>query len=229
MIAIIIPTHNESKVIGHSLANLVDVLNPGDEIIVADGMSTDDTRDIVRSYSYVRLVETTKGRAVQMNQGAALASSNSEYLLFLHADNLMSKQNYKSLRSVLLECRPYWGWFPIELDSPKIAYKLLETLSNLRTTVSSSPLGDHGIYVKRELFEQIKGFPPIPFMEDIEFVKSLKSLAPGTRINSSLLTSTRRFEAKGLIPTIYIMWKLRLLYHLGVPINSLGRQYEDIR
>jgi rSAM/selenodomain-associated transferase 2 len=212
MVSIIIPTYNESKIIGGMLDRLCKMVSPSDEIIVVDGLSEDHTKDTVRRYSRVKLLLSPKrGRAIQMNLGASQAQNR--YLLFLHADTLIDMRSLELLKQEINSKKIIWGWFPIKLSSNKLIFRLIEKGANLRARVTRTPLGDYGIFVEKELFQKIGGFPEIPIMEDIEFVKRIKRAYPvGVEIKSPIQASARRFEKYGIIKTLLVMWTLSPIY-----------------
>lgn len=227
MISIVIPTYNESAIIERTLKGLIESISLEDEVIVVDGLSEDNTKEIVRKFPRVILITSQRGRATQMNTGAGIAKG--EYILFLHADVLINEGCIYMLKNRINKDRIQWGWFSIELDSPRLIYRVLEAGANLRNRITGSPLGDHGIFVRRDVFYRIGGFPEIPIMEDLEFVRKIKAISKGVEIKSSVKTSVRRFEDSGVIRTSLRMWILRILYYLGIPPEKLARYYSHIR
>lgn len=227
MISIVIPTYNESATIESTLNELLGILLSDDEIIIIDGKSEDNTQEIVRTFPQVKLFSSRRGRAIQMNVGAQKAKN--ECILFLHADNIANADCLNMLRDEIKTGRISWGWFPIKLNSPKLVFKILERGANLRLKFTGTPLGDHGIFVKKEIFDKIGGFPEIPIMEDLEFVRKIKRVMKGTQINCPIGTSVRRFEKSGIVKTFITMWVLRFLYYSGVSTGKLARYYEHVR
>jgi len=227
MISIVIPTYNESAIIEGMLNSLIQSISSEDEVIVVDGMSEDNTREIVGGFPGVILITSPRGRAVQMNAGAERARG--EYILFLHADVLVSENCISMLKNQIMENGIQWGWFSIRLDSPRFIFRVLETGANLRNRLTGIPLGDHGIFVKRDVFHDIGGFPEIPIMEDLEFVRKISIISKGVEVKSPIKTSVRRFENSGIIRTFFRMWILRILYYLGMPPEKLTRYYIHVR
>jgi len=227
MISIVIPTYNESSTIEGTLINLFEIISTGDEVIVVDGFSEDDTKEIAGKFTKVKLFNSKRGRATQMNSGAE--KTNNEYILFLHADTTISATCLTMLKNEIISNRIGWGWFPIKLNSPKFIFRVLELGANMRTSFTGTPLGDHGIFVKKDLFFEVGGFPDMPIMEEIEFVRKLKKISKGVEIQSSVRTSVRRFERSGVLKTFVTMWILRILYYLGIPTKTLLRYYSHIR
>lgn len=227
MISIIIPTLNESTTIGTNLLQLSLIKSPEDEVIVVDGESNDNTSDVVKTYPCVTLIKSDKtGRSAQMNYGAAKARG--DYLLFLHADTKIDEEAIRKLRMESDKKTP-WGWFNIRLDSEKRIYRILETLARWRTMMVSEPLGDHGIFVRRDIFEEAGGYPDVGLMEDVELVRKLKDFGEGKRIEHYVLTSVRRFEKQGITKTLVNICLLRTLYFLGVSNERLSKKYNNVR
>ena len=226
MISIVIPTYNESAIIGSTLAKLNEITTSQDEIIVVDGSSEDNTREIAREFPNVILIISRRGRASQMNAGAKIAKG--EYLLFLHADVQIDEICLSMLKNRICGNEIQWGWFALTLDSPRFIYRVIEMGANLRNRFTGIPLGDHGIFVKKDMFDIIGGFPEIPIMEDLEFVKKMNIVTNGIEIKSPLKISVRRFEHSGIIRTLSRMWVLRILYYFGVPPERLTKYYRKI-
>lgn len=227
MISIVIPTYNESAIIEGTLNSLIQSISSEDEVIVVDGMSEDNTKELVGKFTRVILITSRRGRAPQMNTGAMIAKG--EYILFLHADVLINESCISMLKNQIIENGIQWGWFSIKLDSPRFIYRVLETGANLRNRLTGVPLGDHGIFVKRDVFHDIGGFPEIPIMEDLEFVRKIRIISKGVEVKSPIKTSVRRFENSGIKRTFFRMWILRILYYLGMPPERLVKYYNDIR
>jgi len=228
MFSFIIPTLNESSTIADTLNVLLNVIDRDCEIIVVDGKSEDNTVEIVNSFSNVTLIKNCKrGRAVQMNRGAAEAKN--EYLFFLHADTTVDSIGYAKLVNEVSKNNLKWGWFSIKLNSPRFIFRILETLASYRTKIAHEPLGDHGIFVKKELFQKIGGYPEIPIMEDIELVKKLKNISRGKRIDHYVLTSVRRFERGGIFTTVFNISMIRIAYYFGKSPDTLSSWYLNHR
>lgn len=228
MISFIIPTYNESALIEETLSNLIYAISDDDEIIVVDGKSEDKTLEIVNRFSEVRIIKCKqKGRAAQMNMGAEKAQK--EFILFLHADSSINSIGINKLKQTIKNHNVSWGWFDLKLHSPRKIYRVLETLAQFRTRVISEPLGDHGIFIKKEVFNNVGGFPKIPIMEDVELVKKLKTVSKGTRINHGVESSVRRFENCGIIKTSLNMIFLRFFHFFGVSPQTLAKYYRPER
>jgi len=158
-----------------------------------------------------------------MNAGAVSATCS--FLLFLHADVIIDRPCLEELRSITSDDKVMWGWFSFRLKSPRSAYRIIEVISNWRNRVTGIALGDHGIFVRADLFRKIGGFADINLMEDIELSRRLKSVMRGVEIKTPVNISVRRFENEGIVYTLFRMWFLRMLYYLGVNTDTLTRYY----
>ncbi len=218
-VSIIIPVLNEAD----RMASLLDGLPPGTEIIVADGHSDDDSARIAARHG-ARVISTARGRAVQMNAGAAQARG--DVLLFLHADTELPEDFLCELGR-FQSSRKAWGRFDIHIGGRNLMYRLIERMMNLRSSLTGVCTGDQAMFVRREIFEEVGGFPPIPLMEDIEMSRKLGRYSRPFIVKSRVRTSPRRWREGGIVSTILLMWRLRLAYFLGVkPDRLVGQYYE---
>src|SRR5437016_2668350 len=223
-ISIIIPVLNEEKSIGATLAAL-QRLKP-DEVIVVDGGSIDGTREICASFG-VPAFPSPPGRAMQMNHGAGQASG--DILLFLHADTLLPDSALNDIRTVMENSRCVGGRFDVELDGDHWMLCVIAAMISLRSRLTKTATGDQAIFVRREIFEKIGGYPDIPLMEDIVFSRALKGMGKMACLRSRVITSARRWKMEGVWRTIWKMWTLKFLYLLGIPPARLKRYYSDAR
>ena len=223
-ISVIIPTLNESDNIVATLDRLKPFRQEGHEVIVVDGGSTDETVKLAESRAD-KVITSAPGRALQMNTGANQASGN--VLWFLHADTLVPDNATQLILDTLENKKNQWGRFDIRLSGKHLLLRIVERLMNFRSRTSGIATGDQGIFVRREVFEAIDGFMPIPLMEDLDISKRLKRLSSPCCLNEKLITSSRRWEEKGVMRTILLMWRLRLAYALGVSPEKLAHAYKS--
>jgi rSAM/selenodomain-associated transferase 2 len=219
-ISIIIPALNEAQHL-HALLPALTGLAGVVEVIVADGGSCDGTPAAVRA-SGARLVCAERGRARQMNAGAA--GARGDILLFLHADSRLPVDATALIESVVTAHRP-WGRFDLRLSGRHWLLRIVERMINWRSALSGIATGDQAIFVRRDLFERVGGYAELPLMEDVELSRRLRVLARPCRIRQPLLTSSRRWEHHGMVRTIVLMWWLRLAYFFGASPETLARRY----
>jgi len=218
-LSIIIPVLNEADSLDQGLARLFShrwVLDDC-EVILCDGGSQDDSLEIARRYP-CRIVCSARGRATQMNQGAAVARGR--HLLFLHADSILP-QNLDRL----FPGDARWGHFRLRLDNAAFVYRMIEFAINLRSRVTRVAGGDQGLFFARDFFNGLGAFPPIPLMEDIAICKKARRKARPEIIEAAMHSSSRRWQNNGVVKTILLMWSLRLAYWLGVDPARLHRLY----
>jgi rSAM/selenodomain-associated transferase 2 len=219
-ITIVVPALNEAAGIGACLHALQPLRGRGHELIVVDGGSTDTTAALA-SEQADRVVQAPRGRARQMNHGAALAQGG--LLWFVHADTRVPEEADALILDALSGAP--WGRFDIHLSGRGPLLRVVEALVNLRSRVSGIATGDQGIFVRREAFEAVGGFPDIPLMEDVAIGRLLKRLARPRCLRAHLTTSSRRWETRGTLKTVWLMWRLRLAYALGADARDLARRY----
>ncbi len=222
-LSVIIPVYNEEKV----LPALLDSLRPLEgraEVLFVDGGSTDRTAAMIPPSC--RLIRSEKGRARQMNAGAA--ASTGDVLLFLHGDSVLPPDALAEIEHVMAAHRA--GCFGIAFRCRDVRMKCCQALSNLRVRVWDVAFGDQGIFLRRELFFELGGFPELPLMEDYQL--SLDLRARGVRFamtRSRIVTSPRRFLQGGPLRVMARMWRLRAMYRKGADIDAIAALYKDIR
>ncbi len=220
-LSIIIPTLNEAETIRQSLLSLQYLRKLGHEIILVDGGSQDATCFIAHPLvDHILISEPGRGR--QMNLGAKIATG--KILIFLHADTLLPQDAEMELSR--LSGQQFWGRFDIKLSGTKKIYRLIEKMINIRSRISGIATGDQAIFMTRELYEKVNGFPDIPLMEDVAVSKKLKKIAPPVCLDANVVTSSRRWESRGVINTVLLMWILRMQYAMGVTPEKLANRYE---
>jgi len=218
-ISFVIPVLNEEGRIGPLLERLA-FCYPDSERVVVDGGSVDGTLAEAESVC-AGVLRSAAGRAVQMNEGAAAATG--DYLFFLHCDTLPTI-SAQDLQAYLAEA-PDWGFFRVRLSGSHWMFRVIERAMNLRSRLSKVATGDQMIFLRRELFEQTRGYAAIPLMEDIEYCKRLRRIASPAVLREVVETSSRRWETRGIASTVLRMWCLRLAYFLGIPASRLQDYY----
>ena len=164
-----------------------------------------------------------RGRARQMNHGAARAKG--EVLLFLHADTHLPEGALSPIRNALADGRHDWGRFDVAIEGRSAWFPLIAAMMNRRSRWSGIATGDHALFVRHRLFNDVGGFPDQPLMEDIELSRRLRRCGAPACLRERVVTSGRRWERGGVWRTIVLMWRLRLLYWLGVDAHKLAKAY----
>ena len=221
-ISIIIPTLNEEIAIESLLQQLQPYRQQGHEVVVVDGGSKDKTIAMAESLAD-KVIQSEAGRTTQMNAGAEKGSG--DVFWFLHADSIIYENAINNIQFYLNEKNKDWGRFNVKLSGSHFMFRIIERMMNLRSCISGIATGDQGIFVKRTIFEQVGGYPAQPLMEDIELSKKLKKISPSVCVKNVIITSSRRWEQKGILRTVLLMWRLRFLYWLGVSADKLAGQY----
>jgi rSAM/selenodomain-associated transferase 2 len=222
-LSIIIPTFNEGAIIRASLKALAPMRSAGHEIIVVDGGSHDDTVSNAQPLAD-RMISCERGRARQMNAGAKAARGN--VLVFLHADTLLPLNADSLIIDGMRQSSKNWGRFDIRLAGRRPPLRIVETLMNWRSRLSGISTGDQCLFVRREVFEAIGGFPDIALMEDVAISRLLKRHGRPLCIRNKVITSSRRWEQRGILRTVLLMWRLRLGYFFGEDPRHLARLYQ---
>ena len=221
-LSIVMPCLNEAARIAKTLERLQPLRQRGVEVIVVDGGSSDGSAALAASLAD-RVLDAPRGRASQMNAGAAVAHGN--VLLFLHADCTLPADADRAILAGLAASGKQWGRFDVELASTHPLLKLVAAMMNLRSRCSGIATGDQGIFMTRALFAEIGGFPMISLMEDIALCKNAKSRNAPLCLRERIVVSPRRWEQHGIWRTIFLMWRLRLEYFLGADPARLAMRY----
>jgi len=223
-VSVIVPTLDEERTLDATVAA---ARQAGlTEIIVVDGGSRDRTVDVARACAD-RVLRGDRGRAAQMNAGAAAARG--DVLLFLHADTRLPPGCRRAIAHALVDERVVGGRFDLRLDAPGIPYRVVERMISLRSRLTRVATGDQAIFVRRSVFERLGGFPPLPLMEDIAFCRALKRAGRIACLHERVVTSARRWQRRGVVRTVLLMWMLRVAYYAGVSPARLARAYSDAR
>jgi rSAM/selenodomain-associated transferase 2 len=223
-LTIVLPVLNEAAIIVAALQALAPLRARGAEIIVADGYSHDGTAQLAEPFAD-RIITVRRGRSAAMNAGAALGIGDA--LLFLHADTALPDGTDRLIDAALAGSA--WGRFDLRIAGSHPLLAVVARMINLRSRLTGVATGDQAIFVTREAFEAVGGFPDLPLMEDVAISRRLKRLCRPYCVATPAVTSGRRWEQNGVIRTILLMWRLRLSYYLGVEPALLAELYDAPR
>jgi rSAM/selenodomain-associated transferase 2 len=213
-LSVVVPVLDEAARIRDALRALAPLRARGHEVIVVDGGSSDGTAEVAAGLCD-RVVNASRGRALQMNAGARAATG--DMLLFLHADTRLP-----AAAEILVFGAPIWGRFDVRIEGRHPLLKVVAWAMNLRSRLTGIATGDQAIFVRRAAFP---GFPEIALLEDVAFSAMMKRRARPACLRAKVLTSGRRWESRGVLRTIFLMWRLRLMYFFGARPDDLARLY----
>jgi rSAM/selenodomain-associated transferase 2 len=219
-ISIIIPTLNEAETVGPLLSQLQGLA--GIEVIVVDGDSHDGTAAVVEKYG-ARLLQTSPGRALQLNKGAEEARG--DILLFLHSDTQLAPGFVEHIRNAIAQPGVSAGAFQLSIDGEGFGLRVIEFLANFRSKVLQMPYGDQGIFVSSNIFFSVGPFPSQPIMEDFELIRRLKKTGTIKILPLHATTSARRWEKLGILRTTAINQAIIIGYFLGISPEKLAGWY----
>ena len=220
-LSIVMPVLDEAASIAATLRALQPLRARGHELILVDGGSRDTTPTLCQGLTD-RLLSAPRGRARQMNAGAAAAQH--EVLLFLHADTLLPGNADAAIGRAVRQGAA-WGRFDVHIDGRSRMFPLIAALMNARSRYTGIATGDQALFVRRALFERVGGFPDQPLMEDVELSRRLRVVAAPACLRERVLTSGRRWERHGVWHTMFLMWRLRWRYWRGASPEVLARAW----
>lgn len=224
MISVIMPVYNEAAVIKESLSRIT--VHSNAEIIVVDGNSSDQTKEIAEKYP-VKIVNTFKNKAFQCNAGADCAQGS--ILVFLHADCYFEKGSLEAIARAINEEGVVGGCLHHKINSSRPVYRLIESSGNIRAKMFRVFYGDQAIFIRRDIFNQIGGFDEVELFDDVLFSKKLRKKGKTCVLNERVYASARRWEKQGVIKATLINWVLTAGFLLKMHPGSLGRAYQDVR
>ena len=220
-ISVIIPVFNEGSILLSMLQTFQILRRQGCELILVDGGSDHLPETEVKALTDQLIVTDRPQRALQMNAGAKAAKC--DLLWFLHLDSQLPDDAVEAMSRYMGGA--IWGRFDIKLSGTHTMLRVVERMINLRSRVTGIATGDQGIFVSRMLFERINGFPEIALMEDVALCSRLKCIVKPLSLRQRLVTSSRRWEQRGILKTILLMWWLRFAFALGANPNRLVNLY----
>jgi uncharacterized protein len=223
-ISIIIPAVNEAEHIGKTIGSALS--GAAVEVIVVDGGSRDGTAEVARRHG-ARVLDSARGRGIQMNAGAAAARG--EVLLFLHADTRLPMGYLPHVRRMLSRPGTVAGAFALGIDSSNPLFRIHEAVANFRSRARQMPYGDQGIFLLRRTFESIGGVAPVALMEDLDLVRRLRRIGQIHIANGRIRTSPRRWLRFGLLKTSLLNQVLVIAHALGIEHQQLQEWRESGR
>lgn len=219
-LTIVIPVLNESQVLPQLIKQLR--LVDSHQVVFVDGGSSDSTVEQIQAARYL-VLSSAPGRAQQMNVGAQIATG--DVLVFLHADTQVPEGLSQLINQALTKTDRVWGRFDVRISGRSPLLAIIGFMMNWRSRMTGIATGDQVMFVRRSVFETLGGFADIGLMEDIELSKRLTRVSRPVCLFQRVTTSGRRWQKRGVLKTIVLMWWLRLAYWLGVKPSTLARWY----
>ncbi len=222
LLSIVVPMLNERQELPTLLSHLRHWQSRGCEVLLVDGGSSDGSLQKAQAEGWP-VIRSKPGRSLQMNRGVAYSQGSA--LLFLHADTRLPDNADEEVLQALQEgCG--WGRFDVQISGGPALLRLVAWCMNQRSRLGGIATGDQALFMTRELFDEVGGFPQLPLMEDIELCRRLRQRRQPRCLRSRVMTSGRRWQQGGVCNTIWLMWRLRWRYWRGVPAAALAREYQ---
>jgi len=219
-ISIVIPVINEVDQIRTAVERAWS--SGADDVIVADGGSTDGTLERLQDLE-CQLINSKPGRAVQMNTGAQ--ASQAEAIVFLHADNWLVDEACDQVRSALRNPDNQFGAFKQRIDNSRRIFRWIESGNQWRAKRMGLIYGDQAMFIRRSRFVELGGFPEIPLMEDFEFSRSLSRSTKPVILQGPTYVGARRWEKVGPVRQTVRNWILSSAFRMGVSPDWIAKRY----
>jgi len=224
VITVIIPILNEEEALKKNLIFLRSLLNSA-EVIFVDAHSTDKSVAVIRGLG--KLLQSQKGRPAQMNLGAL--SARGDILFFLHADSLINPNTLKNIEKNIVGSNAVGGCLTQRIDRADFIYRMIEMQGNIRARLTKEFYGDQGIFVKKDVFSAVGGYPEVPIMEDVLFSRSLRKKGKLIVLTDRISVSARRWEKEGVIRTSLIYSLIIIMFWMRFPLKTIKSLYDDLR
>lgn len=224
MVTIIVPIYNEERVLSKNIVQFNN-LSKQAELLFVDGGSIDKSVGIVSGVG--SLLHSGKGRSLQMNKGGFNAQG--DILFFMHADTMITPDKLSVIEDAINNRDSIGGCLSQRIGRNAFIYRLIEGYGNIRARKRKIFYGDQGIFVKKDAFERIGGFPKVPIMEDVLFTQQLRKMGKTIVLPDKITVSARRWEKNGIIKTTLLFNLIIILFLLKVPLHKIKQFYEDIR
>ncbi|MEX2176938.1 MAG: TIGR04283 family arsenosugar biosynthesis glycosyltransferase [Pirellulaceae bacterium] len=218
--SVVIPALNEGATIRRAARSAWEA--GASQVIVADGGSDDETAELAEREN-CRVALAPRGRARQQNAGAALATA--DVLLFLHADAALAPEVGAQLAAAFANPRVLSCAFQQRIEARGRAYRWLERANAQRVRWLGLPYGDQALGVRREVFEQLGGFPDVPLLEDLLLMRQLRQRSWPLLLPGPVFVSPRRWQQQGLIRQTLSNWGILTGYACGIPPAKLAAWY----
>jgi len=219
-LTVIIPALNEAGQVGRAVESAWRA--GASEVVVADGGSSDATRQIAAG-ARALVIAAPRGRGSQQN--AAAAAATGDVLLFLHADNWLAGDICGQIESSLAGSGRLHGALRQRIEAEGLAYRLLERGNAERVRWLGLPYGDQAIFVRRRTFMAAGGFPDAPLMEDVIFMQRLRRQRWPMLLPGPVHVSPRRWQQQGVVRQTLTNWALLAAFSAGVPPHQLAGRY----
>jgi len=223
--SIIVPVLNENEIIRDTISRAFELIDENiDEIIVVDGDEEGSTARLLTPDFPVKSIVSAKGRGRQMNAGALKAMG--EVLIFLHADTQLPHDALGQIDRALDNRRVVGGAFDLGFDDTHWWFAVVAASGSLRSRLTRIPFGDQGHFFRKEYFHEIRGYPEIPIMEDVEIMCTIKQRGDRIKIlDSRVRTSPRMWYEKGFLMNTLKNYAIQLMYLAGMPVETLASVY----
>src|SRR4051794_30013051 len=222
-VSVIIPTWCEARDITAAVRVAFEI---GDEVIVADAGSPDETAALA-AQAGARVVHAPKGRGPQLDAGARAARG--DVLLFLHADARLPPAAHEAIQQALASSEIAGGSFRLRFEPATKAARFFSWAYHVRHKLFDVYYGDAALFVRRSTYPSLGGFRPLPILEDYEFIRRLeRSYSTAYITDVSVWASARRFE-RTPVRTLLIWLTIQASYSLGVSAHVLSHFYADVR
>ncbi len=220
MISVVVPTHNEEKLLPRCLESVVSQ-QVDYQLIVSDGASTDNTLQTARRYTDLVITREKASLVKQLNAGAAVASGN--ILLFLHADSFLSPGCLSRLQRIPADV--VGGAYTMDVAGNRFFYRLLSLGGNIYCRFTHTYFGDRGIFVRSVVFKQMGGFTDLPIMCDVEFSHRLKVKGRTALLPGPIITSSRKFEQESPWRSLYLIFYALVAFKLKMDPDKIKEKY----
>jgi rSAM/selenodomain-associated transferase 2 len=215
-VSVVLPALDEAGGIGAAVASA----REAGQVIVVDGGSIDGTERVAREAG-AEVISAPRGRGAQLRAGAAIASG--EWLVFLHSDTRLESGFTSALRA--LPPTVAGGAFTLRIDDARRGFRVVERAVAFRSRALGLPYGDQAIFARREAYHAVGGMPALPLMEDVAFVRRLRTRGALAILPLAAITSARRWRRHGIVGTTLRNWALLGAWAVGVPAERLARWY----